>query len=52
MLFKNISIINPNLEIQNNMFVGVKGDKIDYIGAERPQENYGEEYDGKGKVLS
>ena len=52
MLFKNISIINPSLEIQNNMFVGVKGDKIDYIGAERPQENYGDEYDGTGKVLS
>ena len=52
MLFKNISIINENLEIQNNMFVGIKGDKIEYIGEQKPQENYGEEYDGKGKVLS
>ena len=52
MLFKNISIINENLEIQNNMYVGILDDKIDYIGAEMPQKNYGEEYDGKGKVLS
>ena len=52
MLFKNISIINESLEIENNMYVGIKDDKIDYIGAEKPQENYGEEYDGKGKVLS
>ncbi len=52
MLFKNISIIDENLDIQNNMFVGVKGDKIEYIGAEKPQEDYGEEYDGNGKILS
>ena len=52
MLFKNISIINPNLEIQSNMYVGVKGDRIDYIGTEKPQENYVQEYDGTGKVLS
>lgn len=52
MLFKNISIINENLEIQSNMFVGVLGDKIDYIGTEKPQKDYGEEYDGKGRVLS
>ena len=52
MLFKNISIITPNLEIQNNMFVGIEGDKIDYVGTEKPQKNYGEEYDGNKKLLS
>lgn len=52
MLFKNISIINENLEIQNNMFVGIERDKIDYIGTEKPQKNYGEEYDGNKKLLS
>ena len=52
MLFKNISLINENLEIQNNMFVGIEGDKIDYIGTEKPQKNYGEEYDGNKKLLS
>ena len=44
MLFKNISIINENLEVQNTMYVGILDDKIDYIGAEMPQKNYGEEY--------
>ena len=52
MLFKNISLINENLGIQNNMFVGIEGDKIDYIGIEKPQKNYGEEYDGNKKLLS
>lgn len=52
MLFKNISIINENLEIQNNMYVGVKSDKIEYIGTEKPQKDYGEEYDGNKKLLS
>ena len=52
MLFKNISIITPNLEIQDNMFVGIEGDKIDYVGTEKPQKNYGEEYDGNKKLLS
>ncbi len=52
MLFKNISIITENLEIQNNMFVGIEDDKIDYIGTEKPQKDYGEEYDGNKKLLS
>lgn len=52
MLFKNISIINENLEIQNNMYVGIENDKIDYIGTEKPQKNYGEEYEGNKKLLS
>ncbi|MGN0711326.1 MAG: amidohydrolase [Anaerovoracaceae bacterium] len=51
MLFKNISIIDENLELQENMYVGIKYDKIDYIGKDMPKENYGEEYDGKGKLL-
>ncbi len=52
MLFKNISIIDENLDIQNNIFVGVKGDRIEYIGDVMPQDSFGEEYDGKGKILS
>lgn len=52
MLFKNISIINENLEIQNNMYVGVEGDKIDYIGTQKPQKDYGDEYDSNRKLLS
>jgi 5-methylthioadenosine/S-adenosylhomocysteine deaminase len=33
------------------MFVGTLGDRIDYIGAEKPERNYGEEYNGSRKVL-
>lgn len=52
MLFKNISIINENFEVENNMYVGVSEDRIDYIGSEKPHKDYCEEYDGKGKILS
>ena len=63
MLFENITVIDENLEVQNNMFVGVKGDVIDYIGKEKPAggkadsnggaggESYGRVYDGRGKCL-
>jgi 5-methylthioadenosine/S-adenosylhomocysteine deaminase len=33
------------------MYVGIKGDAVDYIGTEAPRDSYGEEYDGKGKFL-
>lgn len=52
MLFKDISIIDENLNIKNNMYVGVAEGKIEYVGAEKPQKNYGEEYDGRKKLLS
>lgn len=51
MLFKNISILNENIDVENNMYVGIKGDTIEYIGNEPPSADYGEEYDGRGKLL-
>ncbi len=51
MLFKNISFLDESFKIQENQFVGVKEDKIAYTGSEKPQENYGEEYDGRNKLL-
>ncbi|MBN7774162.1 amidohydrolase [Clostridium aminobutyricum] len=51
MIFKNISILNENFQLEENMYVGIKNDKIDYIGKENPQGDYGESYDGKGKLL-
>lgn len=51
MLFKNISLTGENGECLDDMFVGVKGEFIDYIGREKPSGDYGEEYDGKGKIL-
>jgi len=51
MLFKNITILDENLEIKNNMYVVTEEDKIKYIGEERPEGTFDREYDGKGKLL-
>ena len=53
MLFKNITILDENFEVKEGMFVGTCGDKISYIGANEPSDKdaYGEEYDGRGKLL-
>lgn len=51
MLFENITIIDEELEVRHNMYVGIKNEFIEYIGKERPSEDYGEAYDGKGKLL-
>ena len=51
MLFKNITFLDENFDVQKNMFVGTCKDKIAYIGELAPQEDFGEEYDGKNKVI-
>lgn len=51
MIFKNITILDENTEIQRDMYVAVENDKISYIGKEKPQGDFGREYDGKGKLL-
>ena len=51
MLFKNITILDENLEIKNNMYVVTEADRIKYIGEERPEGTFEREYDGKGRLL-
>lgn len=51
MLFKNIYVLDENLEIQKDAFVATKEDRIVYIGAQRPEGDFGREYDGRGKLL-
>lgn len=51
MLFKNITILNENLEPEYNRYVGITRNRITYIGNERPQGNWDREYDGRGKLL-
>ena len=51
MLFKDITMLDEQLNVKNNMFIGVTGDKIDHIGAAMPEKEYGEVYDGKGKLV-
>ena len=51
MLFENIGILDENFDYKENMYVGVEKGKIDYIGTKRPPHDYGESYDGKGRLL-
>lgn len=51
MLFKNISVLQADFTVAGNLFVGVRGNEIAYIGKTRPEERFGEEYDGRGKLL-
>lgn len=51
MLFKNISILNESFEIEENMYVGIEGEKITYISKEAPKRGFGRVYDGTGKLL-
>lgn len=53
MLFQRITILDENLDLQENMFVGTKDDRIEYIGNTMPTNaaDYGEGYDGRGRLL-
>lgn len=53
MLFKNIDLLDENLDFRARQWVGVKDGRIDYIGGEAPEDPaaYGEEYDGAGRLL-
>lgn len=53
MLFKNIAIIDENLDYLPNKYVGVTGSKISYIGDDAPEDaaSYGEIFDGAGKLM-
>ena len=53
MLFKNIAILDENLDYLPDQWVAVKGESIAYIGGEKPQnaEEYGEVYNGAGKLM-
>jgi 5-methylthioadenosine/S-adenosylhomocysteine deaminase len=51
MLFNNITIIDENQNVRPNMYVGVKGGKIAFIGDSKPYDDFGEFYDGSNKLL-
>ena len=51
MLFKNITIIDDQFQVRENMYVATTEDKITYIGEVCPEGNFGREYDGKGRLL-
>ncbi len=51
MLFKNITILDENLDVKQGMYVLTEGETIKYIGEERPKGEFDREYDGKNKLL-
>ncbi len=51
MLFKNITMMNEEFVAESGKFVGIKDDRIDYIGDRMPDEDFGEHYDGKDRLL-
>ncbi|MBQ7702932.1 MAG: amidohydrolase [Firmicutes bacterium] len=51
MLFRDITILNENFEVEEHRYVGVRGTKIEYVGADEPQEDYGRTVEGKGRLL-
>ena len=52
MIFKNITVLDENLDSKENCCVRVSGAKITYIGDTMPVQDDGERvYDGRGKLL-
>jgi 5-methylthioadenosine/S-adenosylhomocysteine deaminase len=51
MLFSDISLIDENFTYQEHRYVGVKDGIIAYVGTSCPSEDFGEVYQGRGKVL-
>ena len=49
--FCNIDLLDENFECKRGQYVGVKDGRIAYIGDTEPQEDYGERYDGKHRLL-
>ncbi|MGI6217928.1 MAG: amidohydrolase [Coriobacteriales bacterium] len=51
MLFENIDILDSDFNCVRGCFVGTRGNKIEYVGSKRPDGNWGDKYDGRGKLL-
>ena len=51
MLFSNITILNENMETEENRYVQTDGDRITYIGGEPPEAECGREVNGEGRLL-
>ena len=51
MLFSNIHILDEQFQHRSGCYVGIKDGVIAYIGTEMPTEDFGEVYDGTGRLL-
>lgn len=52
MLFNNISLLDEDFVLRENMFLATRDGKISYIGGTKPEEDFGEEYDGRNRLLT
>ena len=51
MLFSNIHILDEQFQHRSGCYVGIRDGIIAYIGTELPAEDFGEVYDGTGRLL-
>lgn len=51
MLFKNITILDENFKIRENMYVGIRADRIEYVSETEPKTDFVEVYDGKNRLM-
>lgn len=51
MLFEKITLVNDRFKIEKDQYVGVRDNRIAYIGGTRPEGDWGETYTGRGRML-
>lgn len=51
MLFESIGLIDDHFEYRPDCYLAVEGSFITHLGSERPVGDFGEIYDGRGKIL-
>ncbi len=52
MLFRNISLLDENFSLCQDMYLATKDDSIVYVGKTKPSGDFGREYDGKNRLLT
>ncbi len=52
MLFENISVLKEDFTVGNGQYVGVREGKIAYCGAQPPEGDWGERFDGRRALLT
>ncbi len=52
MLFRNISLLDENFSLCQDMYLATKDDRIVYIEKTKPSGDFGREYDGKNRLLT
>lgn len=51
MLFAHIDVIDGNLDYKKDCFVATEDQRVVYLGQQEPEGDFGETYDGRGKLL-